>query len=89
MVKIVNHKKSYIKYVSRINVHSELQQIKTLDIIFDKRLKLLLDLLSSNSSTNNNDGWNNYNSSTYTLEEVDKITREKTKPKPFKAGNTL
>ena len=43
--KIVNHKKSYIKYVSRINVHSELQQIKTLDIIFDKRLKLLLDLL--------------------------------------------
>ncbi len=43
--KIVNHKKSYIKYVSRINVHSELQQIKTLDIIFDERLKLLLDLL--------------------------------------------
>lgn len=43
--KIVNHKKSYIKYVSRINVHSELQQIKTLDIIFDKRLKMLLDLL--------------------------------------------
>jgi len=43
--KIVNYKKSYIKYVSRINVHNELQQIKTLDIIFDKRLKMLLDLL--------------------------------------------
>lgn len=58
----------------------------------EQKDKLLLDLLSSNSSTNKNDGWdgwNNYNSSTYTLEEVDKITREKTKPKPFKAGSTL
>ena len=55
----------------------------------EQKDKLLLDLLSSNSSTNKNDGWNNYNSSTYTLEEVDKITREKTKPKPFKAGNKL
>lgn len=43
--KIVTYKKSYTKYISRINVHNELQQIKTLDIIFDKRLKILLDLL--------------------------------------------
>ena len=43
--KIVIYKKSYTKYISRINVHNELQQIKTLDIIFDKRLKILLDLL--------------------------------------------
>ena len=43
--KIVTYKKSYTKYISRINVHNELQQIKILDIIFDKRLKILLDLL--------------------------------------------
>ena len=43
--KILTYKKSYTKYISRINVHNELQQIKTLDIIFDKRLKILLDLL--------------------------------------------
>ena len=71
----------------------------------EQKDQVLLDLLSSNSSgdKNNsaNDDWTNYSklaqytsrsstsSKTYTLEDVDKITREKTKPKPFKAGNNF
>lgn len=68
----------------------------------DQKDRVLLDLLSSNSSGDKNNSandWTNYStlaqytsrsstsSKTYTLEDVDNITREKTKPKPFKAGN--
>ena len=59
----------------------------------EQKDKILLDLLSCNnnatSKSNSSDDWAKYNGSSYTLEDVDKITKEKTKPKPFKAGNSI
>lgn len=43
-VKISKYDNSYVKFMYKINVHKELVEIKLLNIIFDKRLKLLIDI---------------------------------------------
>jgi hypothetical protein len=44
-IKIKTHSNSYIKYVSKLNISIEVIQLMNLDKIFDKRLKLLLEIL--------------------------------------------
>jgi hypothetical protein len=44
-IKIKNHAQSYIKYVSKLNIHLEVEQLIGLDKIFDMRLNLLLNVL--------------------------------------------
>jgi len=43
--KIKNHSLSYLKYVSKLNLSNETDELINLDKIFDKRLGLLLEVL--------------------------------------------
>ncbi len=43
--KIKNHSISYIKYVSKLNLSEEINELVNFDKIFDKRLGLLLEVL--------------------------------------------
>lgn len=43
--KIKTHSESYIKYLTKLNIHPEVEQLINLDKIFDMRLGLLLNVL--------------------------------------------
>lgn len=43
--KIKNHSESFIKYLTKLNIHLEVEQLIELNKIFDTRLNLLLDIL--------------------------------------------
>lgn len=43
--KIKNHSTSYLKYVSKLNLSDEINELVNFDKIFDKRLGLLLEVL--------------------------------------------
>lgn len=43
--KIKNHSMSYLKYVSKLNLLEEINELVSFDKIFDKRLALLLEVL--------------------------------------------
>jgi hypothetical protein len=43
--KIKNHSASYVKYVSKLNLSNEINELVSFDKIFDKRLGLLLEVL--------------------------------------------
>jgi hypothetical protein len=44
-MKIKNHSASYVKYVSKLNLSNEINELVSFDKIFDKRLGLLLEVL--------------------------------------------
>jgi len=43
--KLSVHSKSYIKYLSKLNIKNEVLNLITLDKLFDKRLTLLIDII--------------------------------------------